>query len=94
MDTPKAGDAARIASELHPEIILVPFMAKFVVCGRRHLPTEARLRVFCMTGDVLERTIRNQGKFAELARSREVEVSIQVQALSEHYVWQKDILGR
>lgn len=74
LDCPDASDSTRLASELYPEAILVPFMAKFVVCGRRHLPTEARLRAFCMTGDVLEKTIKRQGRFKELTRSREVEV--------------------
>ena len=51
--------------------------AKFVAFGRLQRPNEARLRVFCSTGDVLEKAIKNNNEepLIELGRTKEVEVS-------------------
>lgn len=49
-------------------------MAKFVVFGKRHEPNESQLRVFCMTDDKEDKTLENQEHFAEIAKSRDVEV--------------------
>jgi len=65
-----------MATDLYREAILVPFMSKFVVFGKRHEPTEARLRVFCMTDDKVDKTLESQEHFTEIARSRDVEVTL------------------
>lgn len=49
-------------------------MAKFVVFAKRVDPSEARLRVFCMTDDKEEKTLEYQEHFTEVAKSRDVEV--------------------
>lgn len=59
---------------VHREAIHVPFMAKFVVFAKRVDPSEARLRVFCMTDDKEEKTLEYQEHFTEVAKSRDVEV--------------------
>lgn len=56
------------------EAIHVPFMAKFVVFAKRVDPSEARLRVFCMTDDKEDKTLEYQEHFTEVAKSRDVEV--------------------
>lgn len=62
------------ASQVYREIICVPYMAKFVVFAKSHDPIEARLRCFCMTDDKVDKTLEQQENFAEVARSRDVEV--------------------
>lgn len=74
MDCQNINEAAKMATELYREAIAVPFMAKFVVFGKRHEQQEARLRVFCMTDDKMDKTLETQEHFAEIARSRDVEV--------------------
>ncbi|ELV13715.1 Ankyrin-2, partial [Tupaia chinensis] len=59
---------------VYREIICVPYMAKFVVFAKSHDPIEARLRCFCMTDDKVDKTLEQQENFAEVARSRDVEV--------------------
>lgn len=49
-------------------------MAKFVVFAKRIDPSEARLRVFCMTDDKEDKTLEYQEHFTEVAKSRDVEV--------------------
>ena len=63
-----------MATDLYRETILVPFMSKFVVFAKRHEPTEARVRVFCITDDKVDKTLETQEHFTEIARSRDVEV--------------------
>ncbi len=75
MDCQNINEAAKMATELYRETISVPFMAKFVVFSKRHDAYEARLRVFCMTDDKMEKTLETQENFSEIARSRDVEVS-------------------
>lgn len=76
MDCQNVNEAAKMASELYREAISVPFMSKFVVFAKRHAVEEARLRVFCMTDDKMDKTLENQEHFSEVARSRDVEVSL------------------
>lgn len=52
----------------------VPFMAKFVVFGKRVSLLEARIRVFCMTDDKEDKTLEQQEHFTEIAKSRDIEV--------------------
>ena len=74
MDCQNVGEASKMATDLYREAILVPFMSKFVVFAKRHEPTEARLRVFCVTDDKVDKTLESQEHFKEIARSRDVEV--------------------
>ena len=74
MDCQTPRDAARMAQEIYNEAIAVPFMAKFVVFARRPFPSEGQLRMFCMTDDKEEKTLEKQEGFAEIAKSRDVEV--------------------
>ncbi|OQR74424.1 hypothetical protein BIW11_09084 [Tropilaelaps mercedesae] len=74
IDCRQVSDVTKFASELYQEAVLVPFMAKFVVFAKRHEPLEAQLRVFCMTDDREEKTLESQEHFAEVAKSRDVEV--------------------
>jgi ankyrin len=64
-----------MATMLYHEAITVPYMAKFVVFGKRTSPEEGRLRMFCMTDDKVDKTLEKQEKFEEVARSRDIEVS-------------------
>ncbi|KAL1117716.1 hypothetical protein AAG570_004031 [Ranatra chinensis] len=74
MDCRNVLEATKMATELYREAIHVPFMAKFVVFAKRVDPTEARLRVFCMTDDKEDKTLEHQEHFTEVAKSRDVEV--------------------
>jgi len=74
MDCQNVGEASKMATDLYREAILVPFMSKFVLFAKRRSLTEARLRIFCMTDDKVEKTLEGQERFAEVARSRDVEV--------------------
>jgi len=74
MDCTNVRDSTRMATSLYNEIISVPFMSKFVLFAKRRSITEARLRIFCMTDDKVEKTLEGQEHFAEVARSRDVEV--------------------
>lgn len=76
MDCQNINESAKMATELHREAIAVPFMSKFVVFAKRHDPEEARVRVFCMTDDKMDKTLEIQEHFSEVARSRDVEVSM------------------
>jgi len=46
------------------------------VFAKRIDPLEARLRVFCMTDDKEDKTLEHQEHFTEVAKSRDVEVTI------------------
>jgi hypothetical protein len=66
-----------MASELYQELVAVPFLSKFVVFAKRDDPANAKLRLFCMTDDKMDKTLEGQEQFAEIARSRDIEVRIQ-----------------
>ncbi|XP_067414758.1 ankyrin-2 isoform X5 [Emydura macquarii macquarii] len=74
VDCRQIQESVTFASQLYREIICVPYMAKFVVFAKSHDPIEARLRCFCMTDDKVDKTLEQQENFAEVARSRDVEV--------------------
>ena len=74
IDCREINNATKFASELYQESIHVPFMAKFVVFAKRSEPNESQLRVFCMTDDKEEKTLESQEHYAEIAKSRDVEV--------------------
>ena len=74
MDCQNVNEAAKMATDLYKEVIAVPFMSKFVVFAKRRDSQEARLRMFCMTDDRMDKTLEMQEHFKEVARSRDVEV--------------------
>ncbi|XP_015418857.1 PREDICTED: ankyrin-2 [Myotis davidii] len=74
IDCRQIQESVAFASQVYREIICVPYMAKFVVFAKSHDPIEARLRCFCMTDDKVDKTLEQQEHFAEVARSRDVEV--------------------
>ncbi|KAM8764051.1 ankyrin-2 isoform 4-T4 [Rhynchonycteris naso] len=74
VDCRQIQESVAFASQVYREIICVPYMAKFVVFAKSHDPIEARLRCFCMTDDKVDKTLEQQENFAEVARSRDVEV--------------------
>ncbi|XP_039194242.1 ankyrin-2 isoform X46 [Crotalus tigris] len=74
IDCRQIQESVAFASQVYREIICVPYMAKFVVFAKSQDPIEARLRCFCMTDDKVDKTLEQQENFAEVARSRDVEV--------------------
>ncbi|XP_069097880.1 ankyrin-2 isoform X16 [Pleurodeles waltl] len=74
IDCRQIQESVMFASQVYREIICVPYMAKFVVFAKSQDPIEARLRCFCMTDDKVDKTLEQQENFAEVARSRDVEV--------------------
>lgn len=74
IDCCQGQESVPFATQVYREIICVPYMAKFVVFAKSHDPIEARLRCFCMTDDRVDKTLEQQENFAEVARSRDVEV--------------------
>ena len=76
IDCRQTQESVAFASQVYREIICVPYMAKFVVFAKSHDPIEARLRCFCMTDDKVDKTLEQQENFAEVARSRDVEVCV------------------
>ncbi|XP_045140190.1 ankyrin-2 isoform X31 [Echinops telfairi] len=74
IDCRQTQESVTFTSQVYREIICVPYMAKFVVFAKSHDPIEARLRCFCMTDDKVDKTLEQQENFAEVARSRDVEV--------------------
>ena len=74
IDCQEIPKVTHMASLLYQEAITVPYMAKFVVFGKRTSPEEGRLRMFCMTDDKVDKTLEKQEKFVEIARSRDIEV--------------------
>ncbi|KAL8614687.1 hypothetical protein ACOMHN_046574 [Nucella lapillus] len=74
IDCQNISEVTRMASALYHEAIFVPYMAKFVVFGKRTSSEEGRLRMFCMTDDKVDKTLEKQEKFVEIARSRDIEV--------------------
>jgi len=65
-----------MAPDLYSELVAVPFMSKFVVFAKRDDVSSAKLRLFCMTDDRIEKTLEGQEHFTEIARSRDIEVNI------------------
>ncbi|XP_066487714.1 ankyrin-2 isoform X5 [Tiliqua scincoides] len=74
IDCRQIQESVTFASQVYREIICVPYMAKFVVFAKSQDPIEASLRCFCMTDDKVDKTLEQQENFAEVARSRDVEV--------------------
>ena len=71
----KLKPAEEMASAVYNEAVKVPFMAKFLVFGRRTSPMEGQLRIFCVNEDVdMAATLSEEEGFVEVARSGDVEV--------------------
>ncbi|GBP41693.1 Ankyrin-3 [Eumeta japonica] len=67
-------DATKMATELYREAIHVPFMARFVVYAKRTDQQQAQLRMFCVTDDKEDKALERIEKYAQVAKSRDVEV--------------------
>jgi len=63
-----------LANKLYGEVIVVPYMAKFVVFAKRRDEKHGLLRVFVVTDDKLDKTLESHQRFLEVARSDDVEV--------------------
>ncbi|XP_071829488.1 uncharacterized protein [Apostichopus japonicus] len=74
MDCKEIDQASNFARELYQELKAVPFMSKFVVFAKTHDPIEARVRVFCVTDDKIDKPLEQKEEFKEVARSKDVEV--------------------
>ena len=74
MNCQNVSEASKMATELYREAIAVPFMSRFVVYGKRHELSEAKLRVYCITDDKEEKTLELRDNFITIAKSKEVEV--------------------
>ena len=64
----------KLAGELYNELIMVPYMAKFVVFAQRRDEKYGQLRLFVVTDDKLDKTLESHQRFLEVARSDDVEV--------------------
>ncbi|XP_075063186.1 ankyrin-1 isoform X3 [Mixophyes fleayi] len=73
-DCPRTAEAVSFSSQLYRELSAVPYTARFVVFAKMSDGREGRLRCYCMTGDKLEKTLEQHENFAEVARSRDIEV--------------------
>jgi ankyrin len=68
-------EVVAVATKVYNEAVAVPILARFVVYGRRHLNTEAQLRVLCLTSDFeISTTLESQQGFHEVGRSSYIEV--------------------
>jgi len=67
-----------MATELYRELVAVPFFCKFLVFAKRRDLIEARLCVVSTTAtdDRSDKTFEAQEHFTEVARSKDVEVSV------------------
>uniref|UniRef100_A0A3P9L3T8 Ankyrin 1, erythrocytic a n=1 Tax=Oryzias latipes TaxID=8090 RepID=A0A3P9L3T8_ORYLA len=73
-DCPRTAEAVSFANLLYRELSAVPYMAKFVVFAKMNELREGRLRCYCMTDDKMDKTLEQHENFAEVARSRDIEV--------------------
>ncbi|XP_036382333.1 ankyrin-1-like isoform X2 [Megalops cyprinoides] len=73
-DCPRTAEAVSFANLLYRELSAVPYMAKFVVFAKMNEVREGRLRCYCMTDDKMDKTLEQHENFAEVARSRDIEV--------------------
>lgn len=75
-DCPRTAEAVTFANLLYRELMSVPYMAKFVVFAKMNEAREGRLRCYCMTDDKMDKTLELHENFSEVARSRDIEVSL------------------
>jgi UPA domain len=74
VDCQNVYDAVKMATELYQELVAVPFLSKFVVFAKREDVANAKVRLFCMTDDKMDKTLECQEQFTEIARSKDTEV--------------------
>ena len=75
METRNPDNVTADARLLYRKLTAVPYTVKFVVFAKVTPDgSEARLRVFCITDDSVNKTLEQQTGFVEVARSRDVEV--------------------
>lgn len=74
VDCPNKNHSAKVAADLYKEVLPVPYMAKYVVFGKRNDLITGRLRIYCLTGYTVDKILELKENFVEVARSRDVEV--------------------
>lgn len=75
METRNPDNVTSDARLLYRKLTAVPYSVKVVVFAQLSPDgTEARLRIFCVSDDKIDKTLEKQTGFVEVARSREVEV--------------------
>lgn len=77
-DSSQLKPVEEMASDVYDEAVKVPFMAKFVVFGRRTSPADGQLKIFCLTDDFDLPTFSDEDGFVEVARSGDIEVGCTV----------------
>ena len=63
-----------LADQIFAKLMQIPFLSKFVVFARRTSPTEARVRLLCLTDDKVEKTLEKYEKYKDVAQSASVQV--------------------
>ena len=53
----------KLAHEIYREVTSVPYMSRFIVFAKRHDLNEALVRIFCITDDKENKTLRNARTF-------------------------------
>ncbi len=76
-----------MATDLYSETVTVPFMSKLMVFAKRHDQMEAKIRVFCVTDDKIDKTLETKERFLEVARSRDIEVIVFFRGCSSIYIF-------
>ena len=75
METRNPDNVTSDARLLYRKLTAVPYTVKVVVFAKVTPDgTEARLRIFCISDDRMDKTLEKQTGFVEVARSRDVEV--------------------
>ena len=75
METRNPDNVTSDARLLYRKLTAVPYLVKIVVFAKVNPEgTEARLRIFCISDDNIQKTLEQQTGFVEVARSRDVEV--------------------
>lgn len=54
-------------------------MARFIVYAKRTESQQAQLRMFCVTDDKEDKTLERIERFAQVAKSRDVEVRLNIE---------------
>lgn len=102
LDCQQVSESTRLSSELYRDVIAVPFISQVVVFAKRRSMIEAHLRIYCVTDDRLDKTLETREHYREVARSRGIEVTIQLfriqflstdMALAHPEIWNGECRG-
>lgn len=74
MDCRNVALPVKAAGEVFQDAVKAPFLAKFFVLAKRHSPSEAQVRVLCLTDDDINATIERQEQFDIIGSTKDVEV--------------------